>query len=226
MATIRIFLADDHAVLRAGLQALLNMQPDMKVVGEAADGHETVRGVGQTRPDVLLLDLSMPGPPSARLVERLQQDCPETRVLVLTIHDDPAYFRVMLAVGVAGYLIKTAAGPELLTAIRTIHQGRTFFGLSLTDRLVPALLNRQTGLPDGPVHQLSPREQEVLLQLAPGYTNQQIAGRLSLSIKTVETYRARIADKLGLRGRADMVRYAMEKGLLAESGTGGPGEGN
>jgi two-component system response regulator NreC len=220
MAKIRIFLADDHAVLRAGLQALLDLQPDMKVVGEAADGHATVRGVAHSKPDVLLLDLAMPGPPSAGLVEQLLHASPGTRVLVLTIHDDPAYFRVMLSVGVAGYVIKTAAGPELLTAIRAVHQGRAFFSLRLTDHLGPALLNHKPDPPKDAAQELSARELKVLTLLARGHTNQQIGDLLHLTHKTVGTYRGRIAGKLGLRGRADMVRYAMETGLLAAADQG------
>src|SRR5262245_45442279 len=210
MASIRILLADDHAVLRAGLRLLINAQPDMAVVGEAADCPEAWEKVRRLKPDVLTLELTMPGGSSIKLIEQLRQECPHTRVLVLTMHDDPAYLRAVMAAGGAGYVVKTAADAELLSAIRAIHPGRIVVHVS-APKNVPAPFGGEAGA--GPAG-LSGREREVLTLLAQGHTNQEMARRLFLSVKTIETYRARIAEKLGLRTRAEVVRYALEVGLL------------
>jgi two-component system response regulator NreC len=216
MAAISILLADDHAVLRAGLRMLINAQPDMSVVGEAADCNEAIEKVTLLKPDVLTLDLTMPGG-GIKIIERLRQECPQTRVLVLTMHDDPAYLRAVMAAGGAGYVVKTVADAQLLSAIRAVRQGRIVVDVNL-----PAALP-SSGVP-GPSASspgstgfaaLSGREREVFMLFAQGHTNQQIADRLFLSVKTIETYRARIAEKLGLRTRAELVRYALEVGLLA-----------
>ena len=221
MAKIRILIADDHAVLRAGLRMLINAQADLEVVGEATNGHEALGLARKLLPDVITMDLNMPGN-TIQTIERLRQECPQTRILVLTMHDDPAYLRAALAAGSAGYVTKSAADTELLIAIRTVFRGRSFVDSSLTDSLVQtALGNKPGGGPNGTqdsVSCLSHREREVLELLAQGHTNQQAADRLFLSVKTIETYRKRITDKLGLRSRADLVRYALEIGIL------GPGK--
>jgi two-component system response regulator NreC len=218
MMSIRIFIVDDHAVLRAGLRMLLGAQPDMTVVGEAADGEEALGKVREINPDVVTLDLTMPGGSGLRVIERLRQECPKVRVLVLTMHDDPAYFRAALAAGSSGYVVKSAPEAEVLSAIRAVSQGRTFVNLSLTNELVQTVLGGQqlAGLADpaDPKAFLSPREQEVLRLTAQGHTNRQIADQLFLSVKTIETYRARLMAKLGLENRADLVRYAAAAGLL------------
>jgi len=217
MAKIRVLLADDHAVLRAGLRMLLHVQPDMEVVGEAADTREALVKVCETKPDVLTLDLTMPGGNSMKLIERLRQECPQTRVVVLTMHDDSAYLRAVLAAGGSGYVVKTAADSELLTAIRTVFQGRLFVDSQLRESKAPPARNGgvSTGSPARTgVTSLSERERQVLALLVQGHTNQEIADRLFLSVKTIETYRARLTDKLGLRTRAELVRYALGIGLL------------
>ena len=226
MARIRILVADDHAVLRAGLKVLIGQQPDMAVVGEAADGDEAVRRAHELRPDVALVDLTMPGICGIKAVERIRQECPETRVLVLTMHDVPAYLRSALAAGASGYVVKRAADTELLSAIRAVHRGRTVLDPSLAARVVQSGLGRRGpptgGAAAGATAPLSPREIEVLDLVAQGYTNQQIADRLRLSVKTVETYRSRLVEKLGLKSRADLVRYALDSGLFG-GGEGLPG---
>jgi DNA-binding NarL/FixJ family response regulator len=209
VAKIRVVLADDHTVLRAGLRMLLNAQPDMEVVGEAADAREALAHALAAAPDVLTLDLTMPGGGSLKLVEQLRERLPQTHVLVLTMHDDPAYCRAALGAGAAGYVVKTAADAQLLTAIRAVARGRLF-----VDPGLPGAGGGPAAAP-AEAHPLSAREREVLTLLAQGHTNQVIADRLFLSVKTVETYRARIAEKLGLRTRADLIRYAVETGLLA-----------
>jgi two-component system response regulator NreC len=217
MRKIRVLVADDHAVLRAGLRMLINAQPDMEVVGEAADSHEAAEQVQQRHPDVLTLDLTMPGGSSIKLIERLRQELPRTRVLVLTMHDDPAYLRAVLAAGGAGYVIKSVADTALMGAIRAVCQGRIVVDVNLPPTTIPAPPASPADIgapcPSG-FASLSSREREVLRLVAQGHTNQEIAHRLFLSVKTIETYRGRIAHKLGLRSRAELVRYALEIGLL------------
>jgi two-component system response regulator NreC len=219
MSKLRVLLADDHTILRSGMRMLLGAQPDLEVVGEAADVKETLRKTCELRPDVLILDLTMPGGGSIHLIEQLRLRCPSVRVLVLTMHDDLALVRATLAAGARGYVVKTAADAELITAIRAVCQGRTFVDLDLPADRMPALLGEATAAGAGkarrPADRLSEREREVLLLLAHGYTNQEIAGRLDVSVKTVETYRARIGDKLNLRTRPELIRFAVETGLLA-----------
>jgi DNA-binding NarL/FixJ family response regulator len=216
MAKTRVLLADDHAVLRAGLRMLINAQADMEVVGEAATSREAMAQAQKLTPNVLVLDLNMPGGGSVKVIERLRQEHPQVRVLVLTMHDDPAYLRAVLAAGGAGYVVKTAADVDLLTAIRAVSRGRTFVDLDLSENNLGQVLGHPAGTTGSAgASPLSPREQEVLGLLAQGHTNREVAERLFLSVKTVETYRARIAEKLGLKTRADIIRYAVELGILA-----------
>ena len=218
MAKIRVLIADDHAVLRAGLRMLINAQPDLEVVGEAANAREALTQAKALTPDVLTLDLSMPGGGSVKTIERLRQECPRTRVLVLTMHDDAAYLRAVLAAGGSGYVVKSAADAELLTALRAVARGRTFVDLDLDPLQAPLTLGQDATRPNSPGGQaLSRRENEVLELLAQGLTNKEIAERIFLSVKTIETYRARLMEKLGLRTRADLVRYALEMGLLTSN---------
>jgi DNA-binding NarL/FixJ family response regulator len=193
---------------------LLNAQPDIEVVGEAADSKEATRQVCHLTPDVLILDLSMPGEGSIQAIEQLRQKCPAVRTLVLSMHDDPSLVRAALAAGACGYVVKTAVDTELMTAVRAVFHGRTFVDLDLHGGQASALLAQPAGGKATPVERLSAREREVLLLLAQGHTNQDIAGRLDVSVKTVETYRARIGDKTGLRTRPDFIRFAVETGLL------------
>jgi two-component system response regulator NreC len=213
-------IADDHAILRAGLRLLLNAQPDMEVVAEAPDAEKAVQAARETRPDVALLDLTMPGAGGMRALQEMARNCRKTRVLVLTMHDDPAYLRSVLAAGASGYLLKRTVDSELLAAIRAVHRGGTFVDPSLANVLVQDVLAKKgtKARPMRPGNILSGREQQVLKFVAQGYSSQQIAKRVFVSVKTVETYRARIADKLGLRTRSELVRYAIRMGLwTAES---------
>jgi DNA-binding NarL/FixJ family response regulator len=207
MKKIRLLLADDHAILRAGLRMLLDAQPDMVVVGEAADGEEAVRRAHATRPDVAVVDLTMPGLSGVETLQRLRRELPVTRLLVLTMHDDPGYARVALAAGAAGHIVKDRESSELLSAIRAVHRGRT---------LAPPGAGGSTEgpAPEPPPPTLSPRERQVLELLARGHTNREVADLLSLSVKTVETHRARLSDKLGSQNRADIVRAAIRLGLF------------
>jgi two-component system response regulator NreC len=217
MPTIRVLIADDHAVLRAGLKLLINAQSDMAVVGEAADGESTVRSAQVAAPNVVLLDLSMPGTRSMQTIEQLVRVAPSARVLVLTMHDDLAYMQAALRAGASGYIVKKAADIELLTAIRAVHHGRTFVDLTRPGEPPPGSeLNRvsRDAPAGGHTKPLSQREAEVLKLLAQGHTNQEAADRLAVSVKTIETHRKRLSDKLGLKSRAQLFRFAVEAGLL------------
>ena len=221
MAKIRILVADDHGVLRAGLRSLFNSQPDMEVCGEAADGHEAIALAAAQGPDVVLLDLKMPGLGGAEAIGRIRAAHPTVKILVLTMYEDESYLRRVLDGGASGYVLKRAADVELLSAIRSVHEGGVYLDPSLGRGIVegylaarPAPVERPAG--KGDAEGLSDREREVLRLLAYGYTNQQIAEKLFLSVKTVEGYKARIVEKLGLRGRAALTRYALERGLLSD----------
>jgi len=210
---IRILIADDHGVLRAGLRVLLNAEPDMQVVGEAAAGHETLRLASELRPDVVLLDLSMPDLGGIEVTRRIKTALPETRVLILTVHEDERLLREAIRAGAAGYIVKRAVEAELINAIRVIWRGDLYVHPAMTRVLLKGLVP-SSPTDEQPVESLTPRDIEVLRLIAQGYTNREIADLLSLSVRTVESHRANIMDKLGLRGRAELVRYAREHGLL------------
>lgn len=216
MGKIRVLLADDHAVLRAGLKTLFGIQPDIEVIAEAADGDDTLRKSLEVVPDVVLLDISMPGLNSLEVTQEIKRQRPAIKILVLTMHEDESYLHRMLQAGADGYLPKKAADTELIAAIRATDRGEHFIHSSMTTGLVTDLRNKEvTDLKDDKSQdRLSSREREVLRLLAMGYTNQQTADQLYLSGKTVETYKARIKEKLGLQGRAELVRYALQTGLL------------
>jgi len=219
MPKIRVLLADDHAVLRAGLKLLVNQQQDMEVVAEAGTFGEAIRLGKIAKPDVITLDLTMPDGNGIDKIEQVCRECATAKVLVLTMHDDPAYLRAALSAGASGYVVKKAADTELLGAIRAVHAGRVFVDLESHGSRSPAVLVSAGSPSDGGSNdKLSERERTVLEGLAQGHTNQSIAEQLDLSVKTVESYRARLLRKLGLRSRADIIRYAIETGLLGPRG--------
>lgn len=217
MRKIRIVIADDHAVLRAGLRLLIHTQADLEVVGEACDAASTLEVVQRTRPDVVTVDLTMPGGSGVKLIERLAREAPTVKVLVLTMHDDPAYFRMALAAGALGYVVKSSADTELLDALRAVASGRSYAHVQLhakspSPAVVPpdaARTGSRVALDD-----LSEREREVFLLLVQGYTSQAIADRMFVSVKTIESYRARLMAKLGLKNRAELTQFAIKLGLL------------
>ncbi len=223
MPRIRVFLADDHAVLRAGLKALLSAQADIDVVGEAGDGLEALREAERLRPDVVLADVGMPGLSGLELTHRLKESLPEARVLILTVHEDQSFLHRALRAGAAGYLVKRAAEEDLLAGIRAVARGEAFLFPPMTKGLIEDYLRRtsrtRAGDGDGtptpkPYDGLTPREVQVLRLIAQGYSNVQVGEALVISVKTVESHRARIVEKLGLRSRVELVRYAVGKGLL------------
>jgi two-component system response regulator NreC len=210
---IRILLADDHAVLRAGLRALLSAEPDMEIVGEAGDGEETVRQAEVLRPDVIVMDIAMPGGgglQATRTIRALGLPC---KVLILTMHAEEQYLLPVIEAGGSGYVLKTGADSELIEAIRVVHRDEVFLYPSAAKLLLGKYLQRsEAGEPayDG----LTQRERDVLRLTAEGYTGQEIAERLVLSPKTVDTYRQRVMEKLNLHHRSELVKYALRKGLL------------
>lgn len=222
MTTIRVLLADDHAVLRTGLAMLLNAQPDLEVVGEVGDGEEAAILAREIQPDVVIMDLTMGRHSGLEAIAVIRQAHPAMRVLVLSMHTDVSYVRTALAAGATGYVPKSVADAELLTAVRAVAKGRIFVDLAVTDTALGdesmGLLTGREAQPAAPLHRLSRREREVLGGIAQGFTNLQMAEQLGLSVKSVETYRARLLEKLGLRTRAELVRFAVGSGLLTPEG--------
>ena len=214
VGVLRIVLADDHAVVREGLKALINGQPDMRVVCEVADGQAAVDAAKALRPDVLVMDLSMPIMGGADATARVHAECPGVKVLALTIHEEREYPLQLLRAGASGYVLKRAAPSELVNAVRTIAAGGVYLDPLVVGTVVEGYLqaNRAAATPGHTP--LSEREREVLIRIAEGYSNKEIAAALGLSVKTVETYKARTAEKLGVRTRVDMVRYVAAQGWL------------
>jgi two-component system response regulator NreC len=226
---IRILIADDHGVLRAGLRALLNAEPGMEVVGEAADGHEVMRLLGELCPDVVVLDISMPGPDGVEITQQLKQVSPDVRVLILTVHEDEGLLRAAIRAGASGYILKRAAEAELISAIYAAWRGELYVHPAMTRALLKDLHPMPSitvgGVPpitaggaltsDAiPVERLTPREGEVLRLIAEGNTNRQIAELLTISVRTAESHRANLMGKLGFNSRVELVRYAKRHGLL------------
>jgi two-component system response regulator NreC len=213
---VRILLADDHAVLRAGLRLLLSSQDGFSIVGEAATGTETLSLAERLQPDLILLDLSMPALGGLDALPALRRLSPDTRILILTMHDDPQYLRQALKSGAAGYVLKKAADVELISAVRAVMRGEVYVHPALTRVLLEDVLpTSDSAAVPGSWQTLSEREQEVLRQVSLGYTSAEIAIQLSLSTKTVETYRARGMEKLGLSNRAALVRFALSNGIIS-----------
>lgn len=218
MPETHILLVDDHAVLRSGLRLLLNAQADLEVVGEASDAREALTLATQLQPDLILLDLTMPGLGGLEALPALRKVAPLARILILTMHDDVGYVRQALHRGASGYGLKKAADAELIAAVRAVMRGEVYLHPSLNKALLAELIpDVPSALPGDPWDELSEREQEVLTLVALGHTSAEIAGRLSLSVKTVETYRARGMEKLGLRSRAALVQFALAHGLLSDN---------
>ena len=213
---ITVVLADDHAVLRSGLRSLLDAEPDIEVIGEAGDGDEAVELVKNLRPAVVVMDLSMPGKGGIAATREIVAGETETRVLVLTMHDDEQYLYHVLEAGGQGYVVKSSADTDLLSAIRTVAHGGVFVYAPAAAHILKGYVEASGMVESAKKADLTEREVEVLQLTAEGFTNQEIAEKLFLSRKTVDTYRSRLMDKLHLEHRSELVRFALRRGLLHE----------
>jgi two-component system response regulator NreC len=211
MPKLRVLLVDDHVVVREGLKALINREADMEVIGEVADGLYARQAVQQTRPDVVVMDVSMPHVNGTEATRQIKDALPETRVVALSMHEDRVYVRRMLEAGASGYIVKRAMAAELLQALRVVAAGAVYVDPQAAGHLEDMLSGTRGGSPD-----LTPREAEVLRLIAQGFTNKEIAARLGIAVKTIETHRARAMEKLGLQSRAAVVRLALERGWLQD----------
>jgi two-component system, NarL family, response regulator NreC len=212
--SIRTVIVDDHAVVRSGLRLVLEGEDDIEVVAEAADARNAVFEARAHRPDVILLDVVMPGRSGIEAIPDLLKESPESKVLVLSMQDDPAYVREAFGAGASGYVLKEAADAEVVAAVRDVAAGQRYVHPTLGARLVAAEAEERVRAEEDP---LSEREHEILRLLALGHTNQEIASQLFLSVRTVETHRAHIMQKLRISNRAELVRYALERGMLDQS---------
>jgi DNA-binding NarL/FixJ family response regulator len=216
MRNIRVLLVDDHAVVREGLKALINNQPGIEVIGEAGDGLDAVAQTSKLDPDVVVLDVSIPGLNGAQVTAKLRQLNAERKVLALTVHEEKAYLRLLLEAGASGYVLKRAAASELVQAIRAVAAGGTYLDPALAASVVDRFVHQDEERRE-PVEELSEREAAVVRLIALGYSNKEIASRLNLSVKTIETYKSRSMEKLGIRSRVDIVQYAAKRGWLEEA---------
>ena len=214
---LNVLLADDHKLLRAGLKLLLQRNPDIAVVGEAADGEQTIQLYQQLEPDLLLLDLSMPKMDGLDCLREIKSRWPEAKVIVLTMHEDENYIKQAMQAGAAAYVHKSAADTDLFKAIDAVQAGQLYLSQQDSNLLLNVLLKQDPGPVDNqaPYVLLSPREREVLRLIAHGYSMAEVAERLSLSIKTVDTYKTRLMEKLGTTKKSELVSYALKYGLLS-----------
>ena len=210
---IRVLIADDHTMVRESLVGVLQAEGDVQVVAQAADGLETVTKAVACRPDVVVADISMPRLSGIEVIRRLREALPDTRVLMLTMHQEDEYVLQAVRAGASGYLVKDSASAELLAAVRSLHAGRGYFGPQAARALAEQLQHPERQVED-PYGRLTSREREVFHLIAEGMTTQEIARKLDISAKTAENHRARVLDKLGVRNTAELVRYALRKGLL------------
>lgn len=212
MDKIRVLLVDDHAILREGLRALLGYYHDVQIVGEAQDGAEAVARVEELRPDVVLMDIAMPGMNGLQATQQIREHYPSTRVLILTQHEDRQYVMPLLQAGASGYVLKKALGADLINALRTVARGETFLYPAVATMVLEQMHHANNS--DDSTKALTPREKEILRHIVDGETNPQIANALSLSVKTVEWHRTNLMSKLDLHTVADLVRYALQNGLV------------
>lgn len=213
MARIKVLIADDHAIVREGIRMILALHEDIEVVGEAADGREAIEQVEKLSPDVVLMDIAMPGLGGLEATLEITKRNPQSKILVLTQYDNTEYIYRFLKAGAAGYVLKKAVGSELVSAIRSVFQGKSFIDPSVADRVIKGFLEKPEAGDEANYDGLSDREKQVLKLIAEGYTNQQIADALYLSIKTVMTHRTNLMEKLGIHNRTELIKYAIRKGL-------------
>ncbi len=215
MSKMRVLIADDHVIVREGLRALLEAQPDIKVVGEAADGEEAVKKTREVQPDIVLMDITMPGMNGLEATRQIRQHSPDVKILALTMHEGNEYFFKILDAGASGYFIKGGSSSELISALRAVWSGDVFLYPTMAKKLLSDYLRRvRTGQDKESYDGLTNREREILKLIAEGHTNQEIAELLVLSVATVQTHRAHIMAKLGLHSRTELIKYAIRRGFI------------
>ncbi len=215
MSKMRVLIADDHVIVREGLRALLEAQPDIKVVGEAADGEEAVKKTREVQPDIVLMDITMPGMNGLEATRQIRQHSPDVKILALTMHEGNEYFFKILDAGASGYFIKGGSSSELISALRAVWGGDVFLYPTMAKKLLSDYLRRvRTGQDKESYDGLTNREREILKLIAEGHTNQEIAELLVLSTATVQTHRAHIMAKLGLHSRTELIKYAIRRGFI------------
>ena len=215
MSKIRVLLAEDHAIVREGLRRLLEAEADIEVVGEAADGHEAVEKAQELTPDVVVMDISMPRLNGLEATRRIKKQVPQVKVLILTVHKTDEYIFPILHAGASGYVVKDAAPEDLISAIRAANEGEPFLSPVISKRVVEEFVRRGEAMTEEDDYaRLTNREREVLQLIAEGNSNRQIARSFTISVRTVETHRAHIMDKLGIRTTAELTQYAIRKGVI------------
>jgi DNA-binding NarL/FixJ family response regulator len=212
----RIVLADDHPIVLSGLRNLLSQERDFKLVGEATSGAEALKIIRESKPDLVVMDISMVEPNGIAVSRRIGQELPSVKVLILTFHEDRAYLQQAIDAGVGGYLLKRSAAENLVPAIRAVITGGLYVDPAIANRLFESAPKQGGGLRDGRLPELTEREESVLKLVAQGYTNKEVAARLGVGVKSVETYKSRGLEKLGLKTRAELVRYAAVQGWLSD----------
>lgn len=217
MSKLRVFVADDHAVLRDGLKALVNAQSDMEIVGEADNGRTTYERAKELNPDVLLMDISMPELSGVQATELLRRECPAIKILVLTAYKDKGYLDRLLSLGASGYVLKLSAAEELIGAIRLVAGGGIYLDPQMADRIAEGYVRSQFLKGELRQRELTAREEEVMRLIAKGYSNKEISNQLKIAVKTVESHKANVMEKLELRNRTEIVRYAVRQGWLQDT---------
>ncbi len=215
MSKIRVFLADDHQLFREGIRSLLGRAPDIEVVGEAGDGQDAVAQVKTLVPDVVLMDISMPGMNGLEAAAQMKESTPSAKVLILTVHESNQYVSQMLQVGAAGYVVKSVSSTELVSAVRAVYQGNVYLYPSIARMIIQDYLKQAASGQDSSLDGLTPRETEILKLIAGDRRNKEIADMLGISLKTVQAHRTSLMMKLGLHDRTQLVKYAIRKGLIS-----------
>ncbi|MEP6787181.1 MAG: response regulator transcription factor [Acidobacteriota bacterium] len=214
---LRILLAEDHQTVREGIKLLVNSQPDMEVVGEVGDGELVIKEAARLKPDLIVMDISMPNVNGLKATKRIRRSDPDIKILTLTRHTDDGYLQQLLGAGVNGYVLKQSAPTELINAIRTVASGNAYLDASLTRKVVGGYANRSTSLRGENKGELSDRENEVLRLISFGYSNKEIGAQLDLSVKTIEAHKSNALRKLGISSRIDIVRYAILQDWLQDN---------
>ena len=216
METTRILLAEDHRTVREGIKLLVNAQPDMEVIGEADNGEAAIAEAQRIKPDMVVMDISMPKMNGLNATKRLRRLLPDVKILTLTRHTDDGYLQQLIKAGVNGYVLKQSAPSELINAIRAVNEGRSYVDSALTNKVLGGYVGRSASLRGESPNEITDRESEILRLIAWGYSNKEIAGQLGISVKTVEAHKSNTMRKLGMTSRIDIVRYAILQGWLQQ----------